>query len=212
MQTRIKPYSPLALGLAAALAAPGAPAAAADFDYWLLALTWSPSWCRDEARPGAEQCDPDRDLGFTLHGLWPQYEDGWPEDCTSAFRDPTRRQTEAMADVMGSGSLAWYQWKKHGRCAGLPPDRYFDTARLAFATTALPAIRRSSVTAEALEQGFIAANPGLAADDVVVTCSDGAVREVRICLDADLSPRGCGPDVLRQACRARGALDMPPAP
>ena len=35
------------------------------------------------ATPATEQCDPDRDLGFTLHGLWPQYEEGWPEDCDS---------------------------------------------------------------------------------------------------------------------------------
>lgn len=205
----IKAFSRSVLGFAASLAAGlAAPASAADFDYWLLALTWSPSWCRDEARPDAGQCE--RGLGFVLHGLWPQYEAGWPEDCDSPHRDPTRRQTAAMADVMGSGDLAWYQWKKHGRCSGLPADAYFAAARAALAGIALPVVGRDSVTAEALEAGFRAANPGLAPDEMIVTCSDATVREVRICLDPDLAPRTCGADVLRSACRARGPLDMPP--
>ena len=94
-----------------------APAAAQTFDYYVLALTWTPSWCAAEGEARDGQCDPGRDLGFTLHGLWPQFEQGWPEDCPSEEADPSRRETAAMADVMGSGSLAWYQWKKHGRRA-----------------------------------------------------------------------------------------------
>jgi ribonuclease T2 len=209
MRSVLKAFSPPALGLAAALAAP---AAAEDFDYWLLALSWSPSWCRDEADPGAEQCDPSRDLGFVLHGLWPQYEDGWPEDCASPYPDPTRRQTAAMADIMGSGDLAWYQWKKHGRCAGMPADAWFAAARHAFAGVTPPRPGGMGVTAEALERGFLAGNPDLDPDSLFVTCRDRTVREVRICLDRDLAPRTCGADVLAAACRSRGPLDLPPAP
>ena len=209
MRSMLKAFSPPALGLAAALAAP---AAAEDFDYWLLALTWSPSWCRDEADPGAEQCDPDRDLGFILHGLWPQYEDGWPEDCASPHRDPTRRQTAAMADIMGSGDLAWYQWKKHGRCAGLPPT---PTSRPPAAPSPrsprrAPAAGRAPPTPSSAASS--PANPGLDPDGLIVTCRDRPVREVRICLDRDLAPRPCGADVLAAACRSRGPLDLPPAP
>lgn len=207
MRGVIKTLSALLLGIAA----PGAPAAA-DFDYYLLALTWSPSWCLTDAGPDDEQCDPDRDLGFTLHGLWPQYADGWPEYCDSPWPDPTRRQTAAMADVMGSGGLAWYQWKKHGRCSGLPPEAYFAAARLAFGTIAAPEPDGPAVTADALERAFIRANRGLDRDEIIVTCRDGRVQEVRICLDHDLEPRPCGPDVLRAACRDRGTIDVPPVP
>lgn len=193
------------------LAAAALPARAGDFDYWLLALSWSPAWCATEARGPAEQCDPDRDLGFVLHGLWPQYEDGWPEFCTTAARDPSRRETAAMADVMGSGGLAWYQWKKHGRCSGLAAPDYFDLARLAFTLTTRPDLE-ARMTADAIEAAFLAVNPGLAPEDLVVTCSEGMVREVRLCLTRDLAPRPCGTDVARSACRVRGALDVPPAP
>jgi ribonuclease T2 len=205
----LKAFSPPVLGLAAALAAP---AAAEDFDYWLLALTWSPSWCRDEADRGAEQCEPSRDLGFILHGLWPQHEQGWPEDCDSPYPDPGRGQTAAMADIMGSGDLAWYQWKKHGRCAGVPADAYFGTARQAFVAITPPHVGGMGVTADALERGFLAENPGLEPDGLIVTCRDRTVREIRICLDRDLAPRPCGADVLAAACRSRGPLDLPPPP
>ncbi|MEL7275780.1 MAG: ribonuclease T, partial [Pseudomonadota bacterium] len=86
---------------------------AGEFDYYVLALSWSPSWCAAEGDArGADQCDPRHDHGFILHGLWPQYESGYPEYCRSSLRDPSRRQTGAMEDIMGSGGLAWHQWKK----------------------------------------------------------------------------------------------------
>ena len=132
MPVMIKPYlAALVLALAARTAA------AQDFDYYLLALSWTPSFCAAEGDARAShQCEPGRGLGFTLHGLWPQYEDGWPEFCDSEARDPSRRETAAMADIMGDAGLAWYQWKKHGRCSGLSPRDYFDRARLAYALLA----------------------------------------------------------------------------
>jgi ribonuclease T2 len=194
------------LALLALLAA--VPARAGDFDYYLLALSWSPAWCAEGAREDeAEQCE--RDLGFVLHGLWPQYEDGGPDFCTPGQRDPTRRQTAAMADIMGSGGLAWHQWQKHGRCTGLSAEDYFATARFAYGLTTLPELPPSA-TAPEIEAAFVEVNPDLAPEDLIVTCRDGMLREVRICLSTDLAPRPCGADVERGACRARGTLDAPP--
>ena len=206
MRALLKRFSPLAR--------PGArprsrsPAGAQDFDYYLLALTWTPSWCLAGGDAG-QQCDPARDLGFTLHGLWPQYEDGWPEYCDTDARDPPRRETAAMADVMGSGGLAWYQWKKHGRCTGLagrPTSRRpaGSTRRSTCPSRRRPGLRRGD------RGGALDANPALQPDGVIVTCDDGRVEEVRICLTPELAPRPCGRDVARDACRARGPLDVPP--
>ena len=189
------------------------PAAAQDragaFDYWLLALTWTPSWCASEGAWDRAQCRSG--LGFTLHGLWPQDEDGWPEYCATDARDPSRRETGAMADIMGSGGLAFYQWKKHGRCSGLAADRYFDTARRLFDALDLPAPDDGRATAAEVEAAFLAANPVLAPEAVIVTCGDGRVSEVRICLTREFAPRECSADVQRDACRVRGPLDLPPA-
>jgi len=106
---------------------------AGDFDYYVLSLSWSPNWCAMEGDArGSPQCDVQADFGWVMHGLWPQYEQGWPSFCRTTERDPSRSQTAEMADIMGTSGLAWYQWKKHGRCAGLDADSYFDTARRAY--------------------------------------------------------------------------------
>ncbi len=92
------------------------------FDYYVMALSWSPSFC---ALEGTARGDPQcagAGRGFVLHGLWPQFEAGWPSYCPSAARNPSRAETAAMADIMGSGGLAWYQWKKHGRCSWMAPN------------------------------------------------------------------------------------------
>ena len=113
--------------------------AAGDFDYYVMSLSWSSNWCalEGDAR-GEDQCRPGKNLTFTLHGLWPQYENGWPSYCRTTARDPSRRQSAAMADIMGSGGLAWYEWKKHGRCAGLTAEGYFATARKAYGSVTIP--------------------------------------------------------------------------
>ena len=189
------------------------PALAQDFDYYVLSLSWSPSWCAGDAnRRDEEQCHPSRDLGFTLHGLWPQYESGgWPEFCRTVERDPSRGQTREMADIMGSSGLAWYQWKKHGRCSGLSARDYFETSRFAWGLMSLPELENSLTSAD-LVKAFVARNPSLKPQDMIVTCRGGQLREVRVCLNKDLSPRACSRDVRDGACRARGPLDLPDPP
>ncbi|WP_199258790.1 ribonuclease T2 family protein [Paracoccus binzhouensis] len=190
---------------AALLLAPAALAqdVAGRFDYYILSLSWSPSWCRAEGdAEDAAQCDAGRRIGFVVHGLWPQYERGWPEDCRTGARDPSRRETRAMADVMGSGGLAWYQWKKHGRCSGLPARDYFALTRKAAGAIAIPEpLRRLdrdvTLPAQVVEAAFIEANPALTRDGITVTCRDRALQEVRICLTRELEPRACGVDARR---------------
>lgn len=204
------------LWIGAALLAWGATAqdhVAGEFDYYVLALSWSPSWCEATGDSDADQCDPARDFGFIVHGLWPQYENGWPESCAAETRDPSRRETAAMADVMGSGGLAWHQWKKHGRCSGLDPADYFALTREAFARVARPgALRRLEkpvrIDPDVIEEAFLAENPEATPDGVTVTCRDGRLREVRVCFDRNLALRACAPDAARD-CRA-DLVRLPP--
>lgn len=205
----IKRISPRAAALAAGLVCfAAAPGRAQDFDYYLLALTWTPGWCAEE-REGGGQCAPGRGLGFTLHGLWPQFEEGWPEDCPATVEDASRRQTAAMADIMGSAGLAWFEWKKHGRCTGLEAGDYFARARRVYEALSLPE-PSGRVTAEALETEFLAANPALFPEGVIVTCRGDRLAEIRLCLTPDLAPRPCAADVQRDACRNPAPLEAPP--
>ena len=201
----------LLVGLCLCLAAPvhAEGERAGDFDYYVLSLSWSPTWCALEGEAeGSPQCD--RLLGWVLHGLWPQYEEGWPSFCRTVERDPTQRETAAMEDIMGTAGLAWYQWKKHGRCAGLPPEDYFALAREAWDRVARPDVfmrldRSVRLPASVVEEAFLEANPDLAPDMVTITCREDRIQEARLCLTKDLEPRLCGADAVRD-CRMRDAL------
>lgn len=202
--------------LSALLAGPAAAEGerAGVFDYYVAALSWSASWCAltGDAR-GDPQCAAGQGIAFVLHGLWPQFEAGWPSYCRTGERDPSRAETAAVADVFGGAGAAFYQWKKHGRCAGLPARDYFALAREVRARIRIPEVltridRQLALPASVIEDAFIEANPGLSPAMVTVTCEAGMIDEVRICLGRDLSPRPCAPDAARD-CRATDAV-LPP--
>ncbi|MDF1873748.1 ribonuclease T2 [Vannielia sp.] len=187
---------------------------AGDFDYYVMSLSWSPNWCALEGeRKGSPQCDAGADYGWVLHGLWPQNERGWPSFCRTAERDPNRAQTVEMADIMGTSGLAWYQWKKHGRCAGLTATDYYATARKAYGRVKRPDVFRKldraiKLPASVVEEAFLKDNQQLTADMLTVTCKARHIQEVRICLTKDLEPRECGRDVSRD-CTMKDALFEP---
>lgn len=188
--------------------------AAGDFDYYVLALSWSPTWCALEGdRRGSPQCDADKDIGWILHGLWPQYEDGWPSYCPTSARNPSRADTRDEADLFGSSGNAWHQWNKHGRCTGLSAGDYYALAREAYDRVNRPAIFRKltdpvRLPAAVVEEAFLEANPDWDADEVTITCKSGRIQEARLCLTRSLEPRRCGADVIRD-CTMEDALFDP---
>lgn len=184
---------------------------AGEFDYYVLSLSWSPTWCATEGDArGSDQCDDRHDFGWTLHGLWPQFTRGWPSYCRTPERDPSRTETARMADIMGSGGLAWHQWKKHGRCSGLSSADYFALAREAYGRVVQPDVlhrldRPVRLPASVVEEAFLEANPDWQPDMVTITCDRGRIQEARVCLSKDLDPVPCGSDVVRD-CTMRDAL------
>ena len=187
---------------------------AGKFDYYVLALSWSPTWCalKGDAR-NSPQCDAAADYGWVLHGLWPQYHRGWPAHCPTAERPPTRTMTEEMTDIMGSSGLAWYQWKKHGSCSGLSAPAYYALARDAYESLTRPDVFRKlkdpvKLPASVVEQAFLKANPGLEPDMLTITCRSGRIQEARLCLSKSLDPVPCGRDVVKD-CQMENALFAP---
>jgi len=186
------------------------------FDFYVLALGWSPSFCRLQDPDGrSSQCADNRDLGFMVHGLWPQFERGFPESCRSD--QPQRVPGEivdTIFDLMPSAGLVGHQWRKHGTCTGLTQREYFAVVREAFDRVALPAAfgaaGQSRLSPRQVEAAFMAANPGLSAAGVAVTCKGGMIEDVRICLSHDLGFRDC-PGVDARSCNA-ASMSVPAAP
>ena len=184
---------------------------AGDFDYYVMALSWSANWCAQQGDDRRDpQCDAGRGVTWIVHGLWPQYDIGWPSYCRTVERDPSRGDSAAMADVFGGAGAAFYQWKKHGRCSGLSAPTYYETARDALESITLPPVfnqlrRDVQLPASVVEEAFLEANPGMARDQITITCADGMIEEARICLTKDLELRRCGDDVIRD-CRMKDAV------
>jgi ribonuclease T2 len=177
-----------------------------EFDFYVLALSWSPGFCASTgAGRGSAQCEAGRKLGFVVHGLWQQYERGFPSSCAGA-REAPRYAIEEAADLYPDRGLARHEWRTHGTCSGLSPTEYFRAVRRARDKVAIPDPlvslgQAGQTTPQNVERAFAAANPGLRPDMISVTCRGSALQEVRICMDRDLRGFRSCPAVDRSACR-----------
>ncbi len=207
----------VAAGLLAGLPLPTAPAIAdtpGDFDFYVLSLSWSPTYCQDRGRSDRIQCGGPRPFAFVVHGLWPQYERGSPRNCDAGPRSGLpRKLVDGMLDIMPSPSLVRHQWRAHGSCSGLDAADFFALTRAANDTVRIPdrfidVPDYLTVSPSEVEAAFIAANPGLRRDGIAVSCDSRRVKEVRICMTRDLRFRACA-EVDRKACRTN-RLTMPP--
>jgi ribonuclease T2 len=161
------------------------------FDYYVLTLTWVPGFCAH--RHGDAECS--KQLGFALHGLWPQLEGGdYPSSCSNVALAPQDRAQ--FAGVYPDPSMIDHEWPKHGTCAGLAPADYFALSKRDESAVTIPAAYRSprtlrSADARRVRAAFVAANPGLPAKGVNVVVAKGLVMEVEICLTKAGAFRSC---------------------
>jgi ribonuclease T2 len=110
------------------------------FDYYVLSLSWSPSFCGTPAgNDNPTQCAPGRRFAFVVHGLWPQFKDGWPEFCATEEAWVPEQKIDAMMDIMPSRKLIIHEWRKHGSCSGLSQADYFGAIRVLRERLRIPA-------------------------------------------------------------------------
>ncbi len=178
-----------------------------QFDYYAVALSWSPTFCAKRNDPG--QCASGRQLGFVLHGLWPQYANGYPQSCSTA---PLPAAVRAKyAPLFPSPGLIGHEWPKHGTCSGLEPAAYFElSAKLKGQVNIPPAYRQPGAPVRASNadfvQAFKAANPGLPANALLPFCSDGGrfLQEAHACFDKGGAAQSCGAKEIRRSAKSCG--------
>jgi ribonuclease T2 len=210
----------LAVALLFCLSAPAGAQQAGQpgrFDFYVLALSWSPSFCEasGERKQGRadQQCRSGRPFAFVVHGLWPQYEHGFPTECVKPAPWLPDALIRSMLDLMPAHGLVIHEWRTHGTCSGLEPQHYFDVVRGARERLVIPQrFHRlddyTMVSPAEVEDAFIAANPGLRSDMIAVTCDQRRLHEVRVCMTRDFEFRSC-PEIDRRACRVPRIV-MPP--
>ncbi|MEM7192246.1 MAG: ribonuclease T [Pseudomonadota bacterium] len=187
-----------------------------NIDYYTLVLTWSPTHCLTGGnRRGDRQCAIGGAPDFVLHGLWPQYDFGWPEDCYRGKRpwipEDALRQ---MRGIMPDKNLAIHEYKTHGTCSGLSPAAYFAAARKAYTHVTIPKALNEPKTQrflspEQIEKEFLSANDWLQADMIAVSCRRGNLYDVRICFSTDLAPRACGANIDQRRLCPLGRIAVP---
>ncbi len=189
-----------------------------DFDYYVLALSWSPTYCAGAGRNrGERQCAPGRAYAFVLHGLWPQYKKGWPEHCRTKKKPWVPKQLiNKMLDIMPSPKLVIHEYKKHGTCSGFDPEGYYRISRQLFDQVTIPAryLRPSkpiSIAPHEIEADFLKTNLSMDKSMIAVACGRSRrLREVRICFSKDLKLTSCGVNERQSKLCKQKRIIMPP--
>ncbi len=174
-----------------------------QFDYYALVLSWSPTHCSTErSNFDDQQCNrgDGKRYSFVLHGLWPQYEKGYPSDCRISRRPYVPQPLiDKMLDIMPASGLIIHEYKKHGTCSGLDPQAYFGEARKLFQTVKIPERYKNPFEAQFVSPGEIAAefakaNPGLKPGAIAVACGGAGnrLKEIHFCFGKDGQSRACG--------------------
>lgn len=186
------------------------------FDFYVLALSWSPGYCASEgANANRAQCEARRPYQFIVHGLWPQYRRGYPANCASSHGDKVDNSTIAsIIDIMPSAGLIAHEWRKHGTCSGLSQEQYFNVVRAAFERIKTPPSfaglqETKNVSPQTVEKLFQAENNAIPSNAIATTCSRKYLRDVRICMSKDLESFVSCPEVDANQCRSHAMAIAP---
>jgi ribonuclease T2 len=191
-----------------------------DFSYYALVLSWSPTYCADEGQGDNQQCNrrDGRRYAFVMHGLWPQYERGYPSNCRLNRRPFVPEPViDRMLDIMPSKRLVIHEYRAHGTCSGLDPESYFSTARRMFDRVVIPARFRNptetqSMSPAEIRNAFLSANKHFDASMLAVVCDrrDGDLKEIRFCFTKQGEPRSCGRNENKQKLCSASRVTIPP--
>jgi ribonuclease T2 len=172
-----------------AAAVPAATAVGQPYDFYLLNLSWSPEYC--VTNPGAVECK--QHLGFIVHGLWPQNNNGtYPKNCGT-------RPGPSATDWQGlfpTASLAIHEWTTHGVCTPYDAATYFGLIRKAFAEVKIPAdfagaSQPPSDPPTTIVTDFSGSNPSFPHASIALSCGNNRLTAMEFCLDKSLNVIAC---------------------
>ncbi|OKH52996.1 ribonuclease [Calothrix sp. HK-06] len=183
------------------------------FDFYVLALSWSPDYCAAKGDNDPSQCKQGKKLGFVLHGLWPQYQKGYPASCTTERLPETVKQQ--FPNLFPSAKLYNHEWEKHGTCTGLTPAQYLTLSKQKKDSVSIPtAYAKPSkpfrTTINKLQSDFVGANPGFTSQSIAPYCSGSGrfLQEIFVCFTKDGKPGPCSAEVIKRSQRSCAQPDF----
>lgn len=185
----------------------------ANFDFYVLALSWSPDFCAEHGDQDPQQCAIGKKLGFVLHGLWPQYDRGYPSDCSNVRLSSDLRAR--YAGLFASSSLMDHEWEKHGTCTGLTAEQYLALAKQIKDSVVIPTAYRAPeqpfrTNARQLAQDFSAVNSALDATKLLPNCTGSGryFSELYVCFSPEGKPGRCSNELQRESSSSCGGADF----
>jgi len=167
---------------------------------YVLAASWSPEFCKGERNRSSMQCSGRNGrFGFVLHGLWPEARSGPdPQWCATGPRPSpeTIRRNLCMTPVPW---LLEHEWAKHGSCMAKKPETYFKVSGILWRSVQWPDAdrlsRKPGLTAGALREAFVMANPDWKPDQLGVEANPrGWLKGIRLCYSRRFKPMRCERD------------------
>lgn len=185
----------------------------AVFDYFVLALSWSPDYCATNGTNDPQQCSPGKKLSFVLHGLWPQYNQGYPSNCSNE-KMPQNVKAQ-FPGLYPNDSLFDHEWEKHGTCTGLSPVEYLQVGKTLKESVTTPGEFRSPekpfrISMDQLKALFVQTNPGFSTASFEVSCSSSGryLKEIYVCFSREGSATPCSAEMHKTALKSCQAADF----
>ncbi|MBT3322392.1 MAG: ribonuclease [Anaerolineae bacterium] len=178
-----------------------------------MALSWSPDYCASTDYQDEQQCSSGKQLDFVLHGLWPQYNSGYPSYCST--ESLPNYLIDDFTGLYPSEKLFDHEWEKHGTCTGLSPEGYLLWSEALKVSLVIPDIFDSPAEpfrtdAAELAEAFIEANAGFSVDSFAVYCSGSGrfLKEIFVCFEKDGEPISCSNEIIKKAEKSCGQEDF----
>lgn len=124
----------------------------APVDYYMLSLSWSPSFCEQQKQKNDGkipahlqfQCNQAAKFGWVIHGLWPQNANAQtigdhPRFCQGDLPPVSEAVIKKYLPESPGASLLQGEWEKHGACAFNDAESYFAKQKELFRSLNLPA-------------------------------------------------------------------------
>ncbi len=167
----------------------------APVDYYMLTLSYSPSFCEHVREKYGEipesqqyQCGPNSHFKWVVHGLWPQNAHAeqvkdQPRFCQGDLPPLPETLLEQYLPYSPGKALLQGEWEKHGACAFRTPQDYFNMEKVLYKQLVLPNDKPNKRRLIAFLKEH---NPQLR--DVFIKVNHS---EVSICYDKKWNPMSC---------------------
>ncbi|GMN50164.1 hypothetical protein TIFTF001_019322 [Ficus carica] len=157
-----------------------------EFDYFALALQWPPTYCRRTRQCcSSNACcrGANAPTEFTIHGLWPDYNDGtWPSCCTKENFD--EKEITTLRDAL----------EKYWPSLSCGSSRTCHGTRGSFWAHERVLNEEGYVPSNTEKYplgGIVSAIQNAFHATPLLVCKKGAIEELRLCFYKDFKPRDC---------------------